>query len=172
MLPCENEIHARFCSAHAAPRWLPDERNEPSASDTNRSASASSPRKRWVMPSPRNTLAAPDSSSISRQSCNAWPKVSSATSYAPVAASPSPSSVSAFASPARSSASRASASASSASVARRVEIASLHAGPGPAEQRGAVLGGVLATEQTQGAVVMPFGRRPRLDRLVAFGGAA
>ena len=99
MLPCENEIHARFCSAHAAPRWLPDDRNEPSASETNRSACSRSPRKRWVMPSPRSTLAAPDSSSSSRQRCSASPNVASATSYAPIAASPSPSNVSAIASP-------------------------------------------------------------------------
>ena len=123
------------------------------------------------MPSPRSTLAAPDSSSSSRQMSSAWPNVSSATSYAPTAASPSPSSVSASASLERSSASRASASAAivssrASSSTRRCTRA--RARPSSACRRSAVL---LGIEQSERAVVMAFGREPRLDRLVALGRA-
>ena len=78
--PSENEIHARFCSAHASPRRLPSTRYDASASEISASASLCSPRKRCDMPRLRSAFATPETSPTSRHFCTASESVASAAS--------------------------------------------------------------------------------------------
>ena len=171
MSPRVNEIHARFCSAHAAPRSRPDDRNDASASDTKRSACTRSPRKRCDTPSPRSTSAPPASSPSSRHFSSASPNVSSATSYAPTAISASPSSVSASACGPDLAGRRRLGEHEQQVVARGVELALLHARPCRARAARASGRGSGSAASRPSARSWWRRRPPRLDRLGALGGA-